>query len=80
MKKLSTFLFIALLSFSTNYLLAEVPYYLDIKYILNESTAGKKAQKKLKEILDTSIKNLNEREKKLQAEEKKLSIKKNNFS
>ena len=62
MKKLSTFLFIALLSFSTNYLLAEVPYYLDIKYILNESTAGKKAQK-LKEILDTSIKNLNEREK-----------------
>ena len=31
-----------------NSLLAELPHYLDFKFILNESTAGKKAQNELK--------------------------------
>ena len=35
-----------------------------------------KSSKKLKEILDTSIKNLNEREKNCRQRKKKLSIKK----
>ena len=53
-------------------LLAYLPRYLDIKYILNESTAGKKAQKFLKSKLDNGIKNLKAKEKKLQEEEKKI--------
>ena len=49
-----------------------MPHYLDFKYILNESNAGKKAQKNLKEKLDKGIKSLNNKEKSLQEEEKKL--------
>ena len=49
-----------------------MPHYLDFKYILNESNAGKKAQKNLKEKLDNGIKSLNNKEKSLQEEEKKL--------
>jgi len=59
------------LSFSTN-LSADIPYYLDFKYILNESDAGKKAQNQLKSKLDTGIKSLNKKEKSIQEEEKKL--------
>ena len=51
---------------------AELPYYLDFKFILNESEAGKKAQSTLKKNLDNGIKSLNKREKDLQAEEKKI--------
>ena len=36
---------------ATTSLKADIPYYLDFKYILNESTAGKKAQEKLKNKL-----------------------------
>ena len=39
-------------------LLADVPYYLDFKYILNQSEAGKKAQINLKNKLDSGIKKL----------------------
>ena len=35
---------------------ADSPYYLDFKYILNESTAGKKAQTSLKNKLDKGVK------------------------
>ena len=52
--------------------IADIPYYLDFKYILNESTAGKKAQNALKGKLDKGFKNLKEKEKKLQDEEKKI--------
>ena len=41
------FLVIVLL-FGFNNLSAELPYYLDFKYILNQSDAGKKAQTFLK--------------------------------
>ena len=47
-------------------------YYLDFKYILNESDAGKKANKTLKNQLDQGIKTLKEKEKKLQKEEKDI--------
>ena len=43
------FLVIVLL-FGFNNLSAELPYYLDFKYILNQSDAGKKAQTFLKKI------------------------------
>ena len=56
-------------------LLADLPRYLDFKYILNESTAGKKAQKFLKSKLDNGIKNL-KLKKKLQEEEKIIQQKK----
>ncbi len=51
---------------------AEIPHYLDFKYILNESDAGKKAQIYLKKKLDNGIKNIKEKEKKIQEEEKKI--------
>lgn len=66
------FLIILFLYFNHSILLAENPYFIDFKYILNESDAGKKAQKFLKTKLEKGIKNLKDREKKIQEEEKKL--------
>ena len=37
---------------------AQLPYYLDFKFVLNESSAGKKAQVALKKQLDDGIANL----------------------
>ena len=72
MKKFyKVFLLLFLFSFSTT-LNSDVPYYLDFKYILNESEAGKKAQDFLKKKLDTGFKELKNKEKKLQEEEKKI--------
>lgn len=51
---------------------AEVPYFLDFKYILNKSDAGKKAQNFLKNKLEKGIENLKVKEKKIQEEEKKI--------
>ena len=59
-----------------NSLQAEVPYILDFKYILNESDAGKKAQKFLQSKLSSGLKNIKEKEKSIQEEEKKLIQKK----
>ena len=56
----------------TNNLKADSPYFIDFKYVLNESTAGKKAQADLKSQLEKGIASLNKDEKKLQEEEKKL--------
>ena len=66
-----TFILIIFSIFQTN-LSADVPYYLDFKYILNQSDAGKKAQNYLKKKLDNGIKKLKEKEKTIQAEEKKI--------
>lgn len=70
MKKILVIILIYLFNFS--YSLAETPHYLDFKLILNESTAGKKAQTALKNKLDTGFKNLKEKEKKILEEEKKI--------
>ncbi len=51
---------------------ADLPHYLDFKYILNESNAGKKAQTELKKKLESGLKSINQREKKVQEEEKKI--------
>ena len=57
-------------------LYAESPYFLDFKYILNESEAGKKAQVFLKNKLDKGIKSIKDKQKKLQEEENKIIKKK----
>ena len=53
-------------------LMSETPHFIDFKLILNESTAGKKAQDFLQSKLNNGIKNLKEKEKKIQEEEKKI--------
>ena len=72
MKKIKKiFIILALLTYQTN-LFSDVPHFIDFKYILNQSDAGKKAQKTLKQNLDNGIKKLKEKEKNLQSEEKKI--------
>jgi len=51
---------------------AEVPHFLDFKFILNQSDAGKKAQTFLKNKLENGLKNLKNKEEKIQQEEKKI--------
>ena len=65
--------FVLLIFFSSEtFLFSEVPYFIDFKYILNQSDAGKKAQVYLKDKLEKGIKNLQAQEKKLQEEEKTI--------
>tara|TARA_Y100001958_G_C20839286_1_gene286600 strand:- start:33 stop:557 length:525 start_codon:yes stop_codon:yes gene_type:complete len=66
------FLLIALCLLIHKPLLAEVPHFLDFKYILNQSDAGKKAQTFLQNKLQKGIKDLQVKEKKILEEEKKL--------
>ena len=63
--------FSIILSISQN-ALADTPYFVDFKYILNESNAGKEAQKFLKNKLEKGIKSLQSKEKAIQEEEKKI--------
>ena len=63
--------FIIFIGFSNNSN-ANVPYFLDFKYILNQSDAGKKAQSFLKNKLEKGINNLKDKEKKIQQEQKKI--------
>ena len=60
------------LFFLPNNLNAENLHFIDFKYILNESNAGKKAQNSLKSKLENGIKNLKDKELKIQEEEKKV--------
>ena len=60
LKKLTIFS-IFFVFFQSN-LLAEVPYFVDFKYILNQSNAGKQAQTHLKKKLDNGIKALKNKE------------------
>ena len=72
MKKIFKLLsLITIITFQTN-LYAEVPYFIDFKYILNQSDAGKKAQQALKNKLDNGIKKIQAKEKSIQEEEKKI--------
>tara|TARA_B100001059_G_C17564174_1_gene441676 strand:+ start:164 stop:688 length:525 start_codon:yes stop_codon:yes gene_type:complete len=69
-KKIFIISFIIICSQQT--LIADIPHYLDFKFILNQSDAGKKAQIFLKNKLEKGIKNLQNKEKKIQEEEKKI--------
>ena len=70
MKKI--LVFISLIIFNSSLSFAETPHYLDFKFILNKSNAGKEAQIFLKDKLDKGIKSLKNKEKKIQEEEKKI--------
>ena len=58
--------------FSFNTLFAENIHFLDYRYILNESIAGKKAQTELKKKLDKNIKTIQNKEKSIRDEEQKI--------
>ena len=77
MKLLKNILFIFALSFSfQNNSFSDIPYFVDFKYILNESSAGKQAQTFLKKKLNDGIERIQKKEKNIQEEEKKLFNKK----
>ena len=63
--------FVSLLISLNSSLIADTPYFIDFKYVLNESAAGKKAQSALKSKLDKGLKSLSEKEKSLKESEKK---------
>ena len=48
--------------------------FIDFKYILNESNAGKGAQNTLKTKLENGLKSLKEKEQKIQKDEQKISL------
>ena len=64
--------FVLFSSANFNLALAEAPYFVDFKKILNESDAGKKAQNILKKKLENGIKNIKNKENKILEEEKKI--------
>ena len=73
MKFLKNFIFIVFIFLNLSQIShSEVPFFLDFKYILNNSDAGKKAQDELKKKLENGIKSINSKQKKLQEEEKKI--------
>ena len=72
MKIIKSLLIVTVFLLNLQKLNAEIPYFVDFKYILNESNAGKKAQDYLKSKLNNGIKKLKDQEKKLQEEEKKI--------
>ena len=82
MKNLSIIL-IALLTFMIpmeKRLLASDVYFIDYSKVMNESTAGKKAQDYLKNLLNNSNKKFNDTAKKLKDEENKIIGQKNALS
>ena len=82
MKNLSIIL-IALLTFMIpmeKRLLASDVYFIDYSKVMNESTAGKKAQDYLKNLLNNSNKKFNDTAKKLKDEENKIISQKNALS
>ena len=70
MKKIILLVFF--LTFVQSVTHADIPHFIDFKYILNNSEAGKKAQSALKKKLDEGFKNLKDKETKIQNEEKKI--------
>jgi len=80
MRSIKIILTSLLLLFSfQNKLFSEIRY-VDFKYVLNESKAGKEAQAYLKKKMDNGIKNLKNKEKTIQDEEKKIIKQKKEIS
>ena len=71
-KKIIYFVLI-IFSFSFIKLSADTPYFIDFKYILNESDAGKKAQTFLKNKLEKGFKDIKDEEKKIIQQKKLVS-------
>ena len=72
MKLLRLFTIVLFLITPSSLIFADIPHYLDFKYILNSSDAGKKAQDFLKSTLESGLKNISKKEKRLVEEEKKI--------
>ena len=72
MKLLRLFTIVLFLITPSSLIFADIPHYLDFKYILNSSDAGKKAQDFLKSTLESGLKNISKKEKQLVEEEKKI--------
>ena len=72
MKQLKNLFVIFFFIFISQQNLQAETYFLDFKYLLNQSEAGKKANLLLKKQLDQGIKKLKDREKQLQKEEKEI--------
>ena len=70
-------LFFVFASFLEKTVLANDGYFIDYSKVMNESTAGKKAQKTLKDLLTSSNKKFNDTAKKLKEEENKIISQKN---
>ena len=70
MKKL--YILLIFFIFTQNPLQADLPRFIDFKYILNNSEAGKKAQKFLKTKLENGLKNFKKEENKILEDEKKI--------
>jgi len=72
--RLKKYLFIIFVFASLNAQLvsADMPHYLDFKLILNQSDAGSKAQKFLKNKIEKGLSNVQKKEKQIQEEEKKI--------
>ena len=65
------FAILLVIFFQTN-LFSQSAHFVDFKYILNESKAGKEAQTYLKNKLENGIKNLRNKEKTIQKEEEQI--------
>ena len=79
-KKFSIYLTTLFILFYTNFALSNNNiYYLDIDYLMNNSLAGKSIIKKLDEKTKFNKKKFEETEKKLQTEEKNISMKCSNL-
>ena len=73
MRKLFKIIFtITTIFFISTNISAQTPHYLDFQKILNESTAGKKAQNELKNRLSQTVKKLDKNQKDLQSQEKQI--------
>ena len=72
MKVFKNFIYILFFFAYTTTSFADSTYFVDFKYVLNQSNAGKEAQKFLKSKLDKGIKSLQTKEKQIQEEEKKI--------
>lgn len=70
MKKLVLYSIFLIFLQSQSY--ADLPRYLDFKYVLNNSEAGKKAQSFLKKKLEVGFSKIKDKEKKIQDQEKKI--------
>ena len=70
MKKILLAIFLFFLSINSSY--SDTAHFIDFKYILNQSEAGKKAQNSLKSQLENGLKNLKKKEKTIQEEESKI--------
>ena len=78
-KNIVVFFLILFIPMKTKLFASDI-YFIDYSKVMNESTAGKKAQNYLKNLLTSSNKKFNDTAKKLKDEENKIIAQKNALS